>query len=321
MLARTRRWIRTHPKLAATIVAASAFVAMNAVAFLHARAMTHFAERGERTRKPEALSAGEKIAALLRGVTIPRPANDGTPASCGLSYETVRFASLGAELEAWRVPREPCRGRVLLFHGYAASKSSLLSVALEFRGLGYETVLVDFRGSGGSSGNVTTLGVLEADDVASAVAHMGGEAPILYGLSMGSVAILRAIHAHALRPGSIIIECPFGRMLDTVEARFALMGLPVFPGARLLVFWGGMQLGFDGFAHEPVEYARSVRCPTLLLQGEADPTITLAQCREIFANLAGPKTLETFPGAGHGSILAFQPDGWRKAVRHFLTER
>src|SRR5579883_879461 len=232
MLARTRRWIRTHPKLAATIVAASAFVALNAVAFLHARAMTHFTGGGERTRKPEALSPGEKLRALFTGVHVPRPTNEATPASCGLPFETLRFPSTGGvELEAWRIPREGSRGRVLLFHGYAASKSSLVSVARELHDLGYETVLVDFRGSGGSSGSVTTLGVLEADDVASAVQRTGTEAPILYGLSMGSAAILRAVHVHALAPRSIIIECPFGRMLDTVEARFALMGLPSFPGA------------------------------------------------------------------------------------------
>ena len=80
------------------------------------------------------------------------------------------------------------------------------------------------------------------------------------------------------------------------------MGLPAFPCAQLLVFWGGMQCGFDGFAHNPVEYARHVACPTLLLQGEQD---TRARLQDALA---------------HESYIEAQPDEWKQSVTDFLKQ-
>ena len=48
----------------------------------------------------------------------------------------------------------------------------LLAPAQAFHRLGYDAILVDFRGVGGSSGNTTTLGVREAQDVAEMIKHI-----------------------------------------------------------------------------------------------------------------------------------------------------
>jgi alpha-beta hydrolase superfamily lysophospholipase len=55
-------------------------------------------------------------------------------------------------LEAWEIPAENARGTVIIFHGYSAEKSVMLERAEEFIGWGYNTILVDFMGSGGSEG-------------------------------------------------------------------------------------------------------------------------------------------------------------------------
>jgi pimeloyl-ACP methyl ester carboxylesterase len=99
------------------------------------------------------------------------------------------------------------------------------------------------------------------------------------------------------------------------------MGLPAFPGAQLLVFWGSVQCGFNGFAHDPAEYARSVDGRVLLLHGEADVRVTQAQAEAIYRNLAGDKQLVTLAGAGHDSYLATDPSAWKAAVRRFLAGR
>jgi hypothetical protein len=61
---------------------------------------------------------------------------------------------------------------------------------------------------------------------------------------MGSAAILRAVALRGISPAALVLECPFDRLLSSVENRFAIMGLPPVPVARLLVFWGGIQHGF-----------------------------------------------------------------------------
>lgn len=305
------------------VLAAVAFLAVNAVAFRHAWAMTHFAAPGVRTEAPERLGVWAKFKVLVGGVSLPRPINERTPAALGLKFETVRFpTSAGLSLEAWKPPGASNSPVVLAFGGYGGSKEGLLPVAREFHGWGAEVWLVDFRGCGGSEGDVTSIGFHEADDVAAAVtAAMGqGSRPVvLYGTSMGAAAILHAVHRRQVQPAALVLECPFDRLLSTVENRFRLMGLPPFPLAHLLVFWGGAQQGFNGFAHNPVAYAASVSCPTLLLQGDRDTRVRLAEANAIAASLGSSGQQVVFAGLGHESYLVAQPDRWRTEVGGFLS--
>lgn len=323
MRTRWLSWIWRHRKLSLGVALLTAFLFLNVVAFLHARAMTHFTTGGARTGNPETLSVWGKAKIFLTGVNIPRPTNRTTPDSLGLPFEVQRFqGAAGQNLEAWFIPRADAKGLVVLFHGYSASKGNVLTEAKAFHVMGYDTFLVDFRGSGGSDGNETTIGVVEADDVVSAVAHVRAHWPerrlILFGQSMGSVAILRAVGVLGVRADTLILECPFDRLLATVGNRFGSMGLPQFPMAHLLVFWGGWQQGFNGFDHNPVEYARGVHCPVLLLQGGKDLRVTPAQAETIFANLPGDKQFELFEEVGHVSYVTAAPERWQAWVGGFL---
>lgn len=316
---RARRW----RLLVGTLLAG--LLAINLVTWRHARAMSHFAREGVRTASPEKLSAMGKVRVLLAGVTLPRPANQRTPMDAGLKFETVRFSGAkGLRLEAWFVPAAPpsSNGITLLFHGYGASKESLLAAAGEFHALGWDTLLVDFHGSGGSEGNTTSVGWHEAEDVLAAFGAAARLAPgkrrVLYGTSMGAAACLRAIHSLQVRPDALILECPFDRMLTTVQHRFHAMHLPSFPLAELLVFWGGWHEGFNGFQHNPADYAPSVQCPTLLLHGAKDPRVSVAEVERIHARLGGSKALVVLPGLGHESYVTALPDVWRAQVRRHL---
>jgi alpha-beta hydrolase superfamily lysophospholipase len=308
-----------------TLSLATAFILLNVFAYRHAYAMMNFTKQGQQTKKPEELEFLQKIVVLLLGVTIPKPQNDASPADFGLSFETHRISVANdLQLEAWYVPHPDPKGVILLFHGYAVSKSSLLPEAQAFNELGYTVYLIDFRGSGGSDGYQTSIGYAEADDVAATFDYVRQKWPnqpvILYGQSMGGVAILRAIYAHNLQPEAIIIEAVFDRMLSTVQNRFSTMSIPSFPGANLLVFWGGVQQGYSGFKHNPVAYAAYVQCPTLMLHGTDDSRVTIEQARSIYDNLNGRKQFEEFEGVGHESYLVAQPDQWKRSISEFLVQ-
>ena len=209
-----------------------------------------------------------------------------------------------------------------MFHGFSASKASLLPPAKALRGLGYDTFLVDFRGSGDSDGHATTIGYREADDVAAACEFARQRWPelpqVLYGRSMGAAAVLRALALGRSQPAAVILECPFDRLLATTKNRFRAAGLPSFPAAELLVFWGGLQHGYSGFEHNPVDYAAAVACPALFLHGEHDIRVSPAEAREVFDRLAGKKTWKLVQGAGHENLSVARPDEWRSAVERFL---
>ncbi len=298
-------------------------LAINGMAWMHARAMTHFVDGGDRTPKPEALTFPQKFWTILTGVTVPRPKNLSDPQDDNLQYDTRLISeSNSVFLETWFVPAPAQRGLVIMFHGYAACKSDLLVPAVQFHSMGYEVLLVDFHGSGGSSGKETSVGFTESKDVARCVSYAKDQWPgrpmILYGVSMGSVAILRAIAVDGVEVDAVIIESPFDSLINTVRNRFKIIGLPAFPSAELLVFWGGKQEGFDGFKHNPVEYARSVDCPVLFMQGERDSRVTPKQGTDIFDNLAGRKIYKSFD-VGHEVIAVAQPEEWRAQVTAFLN--
>jgi alpha-beta hydrolase superfamily lysophospholipase len=296
----------------------------NLLAYFHARAMMRYSSAGQRTQVPENLTLVSKVRVLATGVNLPRPMNKRTPQALGLDYSTHTIRGAGEPvLEVWRVPGKAARPVIVMFHGYSSCKSELLSAAKFFCELGCETILVDFRGSGGSGGNETTLGIHEAGDVARACEYARAAAPgrklVLYGRSMGSAAVLRAIATGRLTPDGIIVECPFDRLLSTVENRFAAMRLPSFPMARLLVLWGGVQQGMNGFDHNPAEYAARVECPALVLHGERDVRVKISEVCSVYDRLAGDKDLILFPDAGHESYLEVDPDRWREAVKEFCA--
>ena len=134
---------------------------------------------------------------------------------------------------------------------------------------------------------------------------------------MGAVAVLRAVSLHNLEPRAVVVEAPFDRLLSTAENRFSAMGIPSFPCAQLLVFWGGVQHGYSGFRHNPVEYARNVACPVMVMHGEQDPRVTEEQATAVFRNLPGEKQLVLFQGVGHESCLEGNAEQWNRAVIDF----
>lgn len=318
MRRRTAGWARSL-----ALALALGLVALNVLAYRHARAMMRFVPAGERTPPPEALTWGDKLRLLWTGATIPKPQNRWTPEDAGLAFERHVFTTAdGLALEAWLVPHPTSRGLVILFHGYADAKAALLPEAGAFHELGYGAFLVDFRGSGGSGGRETSVGYHEALDVAAALAYSrglrGGPTRVLFGASMGAAAVLRTVSEKVAFPDALILESPFDRLLHTLTNRFAALGVPAFPAAHLLVFWGGVQQGFDGFRHDPAEYAARVAVPTLLLHGGRDDRVTTAEARTVFDRLRGRKVFVTFPDAKHGSLLKADPARWRSAVVGFL---
>jgi uncharacterized protein len=292
------------------------FLIANIIAFMHAYKFTHFTSSSvERTSNH--LSLAEKLKTVFTGVNNPRPVNKKQP---NHPFETVKIKS-NKELECWLIKTDSAQGTIILFHGYGGEKSSMLDKAAQFLNLGYNTMLVDFMGSGGSEGNTTTIGFKEAQEVKDCYDYLiRNHFPnvSLFGTSMGSVAIMKAIKDYDLKPKSIIIECPFGSMYKTVCKRFQMQGIPSFPMAGLLVFWGGIENNFWAFSHNSEEYAKSIDCPTLLLYGEKDQKVSREEISTIFQNLNGRKTLVTYPLAGHENYLLLYKEKWTNDVKNFL---
>ena len=313
-----KRWLTVG-----ALVLVAGFAGLNALAYSNAGAMLRFSDGGPRITAPERLGVLARVEVLLSGVNIPRPVSYRFPSGLAPDCRALSVPGpSGVTLASWYCNRGEGTPVVILFHGYSAEKTSLLREARAFLDLGASVMLVDFRGSGGSSESYTTVGVHEAEDVAAAVRYARGKLShdnvFLFGRSMGAAAVLRAVHAHGVQPDGIILEAVFDTLLNTVRHRFRAMEVPAFPSAELLVFWGGRQSGFDGFEHNPSAYAASVRCPVLFMHGARDPRVTLTEARRVFEAIPATKEFVTFEQSGHESYLSHHASQWRNAVERFI---
>jgi uncharacterized protein len=296
-----KRWLRW---------AVVAVVGVNVIAAVAAYAMTHY-------RLPEQIGLGA-----------PKPINSKVPTDVGLTYKTQNISLPNRGwLETWQIPVQNAqsKGTVLLFPGSGSSKSpQLLAPAQAFHALNYDALLVDFQGVGGSSGNHKTVGMKESQDVATVfdnVQRLKLQRPIvLYGVSMGSAAILRAIALNKVQPDAVILELPFARFMDTVKSRFHVFKVPDLGLAELLIFWGSVQHGINGFTHNPITFAKQVRCPTLVMQGERDKWTSVAEVQSLVKNLNGPAELVIFPQAGHQVLVTVNKARWSRSVESLLRQ-
>lgn len=300
------------------------FSAANGLAYLQAYHFIHYSSGGPRTEKPEKIGFAQKVQVLFTGANIPRPRISETPGDLGLKFKTFTYPSEdGVKLSSWYVAHPHPKGMVVLFNGHDATKSQLLPEAKAFYDQGYELFLVDFRGCGESQGSQSSFGYYEARDVQASLLyvqqHWPGEKIILYGSSLGSSAILHAFTQGPPPVQCVILACPFDDFYHTVRNRFVILGLPSFPLVHFLMFWGSLQLGFNAYSFKPMEDARLVHCPALLLYGAKDRNVLPEESLSIYKNLAGVKTSELFREAGHESFFLRDPTQWKKAVFGFLN--
>ena len=297
----------------------------NAVAYRHAWRLTHFVPAEMVSKSPAELSLVGKLGVLVRGMEVAKPATIEVGPEYPQPLRTVKLQTRdGLQLEAWDIPTEgQMQGVAALFHGYAASRGAMLDEARALHELGWRTLLVDFRGSGGADGWVTTLGWKEAEGVRAAAEWVRREWPsarlVLYGESMGAAAVLRSIAVYGVHPDGIVVEGPYDRLLTMIGRYYQSLNLPAFPFANMLVFWGGVQHGFNAFQLNPVEYARATTCPALVLDGDLDPWVKPAEVRSVAAAMKGPTEYRIFANGGHGGYVRDVPEEYQATLRQWLA--
>ena len=241
------------------------------------------------------------------------------------AYDTVRLQTKkGLNIDAWYARADSAaKGTVILFHGIGVSKMALIDEANEFRYLGYNILMVDFRGHGNSEGNRTTIGYREAEEVKLAfdyIQQKGEQRIFIYGSSMGAVAVARAVYLYEMKVSGLILEMPFYSLQTYLKARAAQIGFPAQPFAFFTSFWIGLEKGFNGYKHKTTRYAAAIKSPVLLNWGTQDQYINEKEIRAIYETIPSrEKRLIVYEGAGHESLLRKDPENWRTSLESFLN--
>lgn len=300
----------------------SVFVLLNIMAAFHAYKFTHFYTNLPPAIKPADMGFGDKASAIFMGTKF---AKSKVVDTFTIAHDTVLIkTSDNLQLESWYAKaNNNAKGTVLLFHGHGGSKSGLIKEATAFHEMGWNVLMTDFRAHGNSEGNICTIGANESKDVKAAYDYIkeGGEKNIvLWGISLGASTILTAFNEFQIKPSKVILEMPFGTLMDAVEGRLRTMNLPPQPMSSLLTFWGGAEQGFWAFKQRPQDFASNINCPVLLQWGINDPRVTEAETNAIYKNLASHnKLMMKYVRSGHQSLCKNETTKWLSTVGSFLS--
>ncbi len=241
-------------------------------------------------------------------------------------YQEVVFPSQDdLALGGWYVPAQN-GGLVIFVHGLGGNRGELLDEAALLANAGFGILLMDLRNSGQSEGNLTTLGLNEAGDVISAVDFVlaqPGSAGLRVGLrghSMGAATVLLAA-ARDSRVGAVMASAGYTSIEDNIaDSVQQLTGLPPFPFAPAVVFFGQQEAGLDIAQVRPVdEIARIAPRPVFLVHGEEDTLILPKNSQRLYEAAGEPKALLLVPGADHGSLYESGGVAFQQALLGFFT--
>lgn len=298
------------------------FLLLNAFAAWHAWHFTHMDPQAPAIRFQRQYTPAKLLKAVFWGFRSRKAKPYGKPA---VSFEEASLNSGKYRLNGW-VHRNPeSNSWVLLFHGYRAEKSTMRCQFNALAKAGYSVATFDLRAHGHSEGRSTSIGYYEAQDVAAVYRWVKKQHPeakvVLHGTSMGAVAILRAVAEKGIAPAGVVVQAPYRSMLSATRARFRVVGVPAFPLAELLVFWGGVEQGFNGFAVDAADYARQVHCPVLHFWSPNDGRVSQAATQKVFAAFPGPKQLAKRPASTHNSYCWAEPQAYNRLLLQWLNQK
>ena len=301
------------------------FILFNISAAMYAYKLSHFYNDQSVRYSGENENIFTKTWRLFSGPKLAKSVINEFPA---FPFDTVTLKTEnGIFIDAWYAKTDSLyKGTVILFHGLTTNKGNVLAEAYEFRYLGYNVMLVDFRAHGNSGGNTTTIGVREAEEVKLAYDYMsqkGEKRIILWGSSLGAVAIAKAVADYTIKPAGVILEMPFASMKSHLRARARMIGFAGFPEKPFgffVTFWMGIERGFNGFKHQTTKYVQKINCPTLLQWGALDFYVLKNETDKVYNATASPaKKLVIYDHANHESFVQNDPLKWRIEVGRFLS--
>lgn len=203
----------------------------------------------------------------------------------------------GERIAAVYLPNPAGTYTMLFSHGNGEDLGWVLPLLPALRDLGFSVFAYDYRGYGLSEGRPSERNAYA--DIDGAYDYLTGELKtpperiILYGRSLGAGS---AVDLAARRPvGGLVLESPF------LSAFRVMTRIVVFP--------------FDKFRNE--DKIGRVRCPVLVMHGEADDIVPFWHGRRLFEKAPNPKIFVPIPGAHHNDFMWVAGDRYAAALRAF----
>ena len=200
----------------------------------------------------------------------------------------------GAEINALHFKVPNSKGLILYFHGNAGSLERWGHVVMPFVDLGYDVLIMDYRGYGKSTGTRSNQKLLKDAEVLYqfALEKTSEDRLILFGRSIGSS--FASNLAGKKQPKMLILETPFYRLRDV-----ARKVLPIYPTRFLLKY------DFDN-----AESLMTAKCPIHIFHGTEDEVVPYESGQKLYQSLDPDLTkFYTIEEGRHNNLSNFD-DYW-----------
>ncbi len=237
----------------------------------------------------------------------PNPIVPKTPDEVGLPFEQHFIDTPdGCRLSAWHMcPPDPL-GAVVYFHGRATNMGILNEIFALIYKSGLQLMAVDYRGFGWSSGTPSEAGLYI--DAKASVKYFrenlkAPHVPLIYwGRSMGGCFAAYAARQHP--PHGLILETAFTSKSSLIKHYPRLRFLNLFSRCRL----------------NTIEHLKNHPYPVLLMHGDLDKTVPLAEGHTLYERLSGPKEFFRVEGADHINIHLVDSEAYIDRVLKFISQ-
>jgi len=265
---------------------------------------------------------------FLRETIVPLRPSESPPRGLALPFETVHFpATDGVLLEGWRIPGQATKPWIILCHGTGATRTDLLGIAEGLHRDGFNLLLFDFRGHGGSAGRTTSFGWLEQLDLEGALVYLGRQSEGasrsygVCGISMGA-AVALSVAARDERLGVVVADSSYANLAEALSDHMARrFHVPRLPFGWFVFLTYRLRFGAWPHAVSP-QAAASALAPRALLvvHGSQDSTIHVRSARRIFDAASEPKQLKIVDGVEHPVAFNEDFEVYRKRLAGFLAK-
>ncbi len=240
-----------------------------------------------------------------RLIYFPRRDMGVTPGDAGMPFDDLFFRTTdGVMLNAWFVPSENPRGTLLYFHGNAGNISHRIEALQQFRGLGFNTLIVDYRGYGKSEGEPDEEGTYRDAEAAwnylVNVRNVPPDSIIVLGRSLGgAVAVYLATQ---VQPRAVILESTFTSIPDRGAELY-----PYFP-ARFLA-----RIHYNSLGR-----ISAIRAPVLIVHSTEDEIVPFSHGQSLYAAAREPKEFLQISGGHNDGNFAFR-EMYEQGITSFLS--